>query len=188
MDAVSVVMAGFGGQGLLLAGKILAHAALAAGREVSWLPSYGPEMRGGTANVTVCIARRPIGSPLAGRPDALVAMNRPSLEKFLPRVRPGGVVVVDVSMVPGAAARDDCVFVPVDARDLAQRSGAPRAANLVVLGAFVGATGVVALADVERAVADEFTGEKARFVPGNLSALRAGAEAGRSAAVAGGSR
>lgn len=182
-ETTSVVMAGFGGQGLLLAGKILAHAAMAAGFEVSWLPSYGPEMRGGTANVTVCLSRAPIGSPLVGRPGSLVVMNQPSLEKFAPRVREGGVIVVDSSMVPKDPDRADCVVVRVSARDLAAAADAPRAANLVVLGAWAGATGLVALEHVERAVAEEFSGEKERFVPGNLAALRAGFEAGRAAAA-----
>lgn len=186
MDTTSVVLAGFGGQGLLLAGKVLAHAAMASGLEVSWLPSYGPEMRGGTANVTVCLARAPIGSPLVGRPSALVVMNQPSLEKFAPRVRPGGVIVVDTSMVPKDPERPDCTVVKVAARDVARDAKAERAANFVVLGAWVGAQRIdgpiVPLAAVEEAIAGEFVGEKARWTPANVAALRAGYEAGRAAA------
>lgn len=187
MQTASVVMAGFGGQGLLLAGKVLAHAAMAAGLEVSWLPSYGPEMRGGTANVTVCLSPAPIGSPLVGRPSALVVMNQPSLEKFAPRVRPGGVIVVDTSMVPKDPERPDCVVVRVAARDVAKAAGAERSANFVMLGAYVGAAAgapcAVSLERIEAAVAEEFEGEKSKWVPSNLAALRAGYEIGRAAAA-----
>ena len=183
MDTTSVVMAGFGGQGLLLAGKVLAHAAMGAGMEVSWLPSYGPEMRGGTANVTVCLSSRPIGSPLVGRCSGLVVMNQPSLDKFAPRVRPGGVIAVDTSMVPKGPERTDCVVVSVSARDVARAAGADRSANFVMLGAWLGATDVVPLAAIEAAIADEFEGAKAKFVPANLVALRAGYEAGQKAAA-----
>jgi 2-oxoglutarate ferredoxin oxidoreductase subunit gamma len=183
VEAASVVLAGFGGQGLLLAGKVLAHAAMASGLEVSWLPSYGPEMRGGTANVTVCMAPRPIGSPLVGRPSSLVVMNQPSLEKFAPRVRPGGVIVVDTSMVPTDPARPDCTVVRVAARDLARAAKAERSANFVVLGAWAGAQPVerpvVPLAAIEEAIAQEFEGGKAKWVPLNVAALRAGYEVGR---------
>lgn len=188
MQTASVVMAGFGGQGLLLAGKLLAHAAMAAGLEVSWLPSYGPEMRGGTANVTVCMSPSPIGSPLVGRPSALVVMNQPSMEKFAPRVRPGGVIVVDTSMVPKDPERPDCVIVRVSARDVAKAAGAERSANFVMLGAYVGASAggacAVPLERIEAAVAEEFEGDKAKWVPSNLAALRAGFEIGRKAADA----
>ncbi|MCE9636832.1 MAG: 2-oxoacid:acceptor oxidoreductase family protein [Planctomycetes bacterium] len=187
MQTASVVMAGFGGQGLLLAGKILAHAAMAAGLEVSWLPSYGPEMRGGTANVTVCMSPSPIGSPLVGRPSALVVMNQPSMEKFAPRVRPGGVIVVDTSMVPKDPERPDCVVVRVAAREVAKAAGADRSANFVMLGAYVGAAiggaCAVSLERIEAAVAEEFEGDKAKWVPSNLTALRAGFEIGRKAAA-----
>jgi 2-oxoglutarate ferredoxin oxidoreductase subunit gamma len=138
-----VLMAGFGGQGMLLAGKVLAQAAMDLGRSVSWLPSYGPEMRGGTANVIVCMASKPIGSPLIESPRALVVMNLPSLEKFAPKVRSGGVIVVNQSLIDKDPARDDCVVVKVRARELAQDAGAPRAANFVMLGAYVGATDAV---------------------------------------------
>jgi 2-oxoglutarate ferredoxin oxidoreductase subunit gamma len=171
-------MAGFGGQGMLLAGKVLAHAAMAEGRQVSWLPSYGPEMRGGTANVTVCIADRPIGSPLVTAPRALLAMNRPSLEKFLPRVRPGGLVIVNASLVAPGPERPDVRMLRVEARDLAAAAGTLRAANLVMLGAYVGAAGVVGAASVEEAIAAEFSGRRALHAEANVAAFRAGLEAG----------
>jgi len=186
MSGTEVLMAGFGGQGMLLAGKILAHAAMAQGLEVSWLPSYGPEMRGGTANVTVCISDHPIGSPLITNPRALLVMNLPSLEKFAPKVRKGGVIVINTSLVSKGAEREDLTEIPVAARDLATEAGTDRAANFVMLGAYVGATNVVPPEAVEQEIANEFTGRKAKHVPANVAAFRAGLEAGRKACAAAG--
>jgi len=174
MNGTDVLMAGFGGQGMLLAGKLLAHAAMDQGLEVSWLPSYGPEMRGGTANVIVCISPKPIGSPLISSPHALLVMNLPSLEKFAPQVRKGGLIVVNATLIDKDPARPDCTVLRVDSRELAKEAGTERAGNLVMLGAYVGATGVVPPEAVERAIADEFTGAKERFVPANVAAFRAG--------------
>jgi 2-oxoglutarate ferredoxin oxidoreductase subunit gamma len=184
MKGTDVLMAGFGGQGMLLAGKLLAHAAMDGGLEVSWLPSYGPEMRGGTANVIVCVSPEPIGSPLITTHSALVVMNLPSLEKFESRVRPGGVIVVNTSLVERSPARDDCVVVRVNARVVAQFAGSERAQNLVMLGAYIGASDAVPQESIERAIENEFSGKKARFVPGNIAAFRAGLELGREAAAA----
>jgi 2-oxoglutarate ferredoxin oxidoreductase subunit gamma len=176
-------MAGFGGQGMLLAGEILAHAAMEVGLQVSWLPSYGPEMRGGTANATVCISHKPIGSPLITSPRALLVMNQPSLEKFAPTVKPGGVIVVNASMVPVESGRDDCTNIRIRARELAIEAGNERAANFVMLGAYVGATAAVPDEAVETAIENKFTGGKARFVPGNQAAFRAGLAEGRKVQV-----
>lgn len=184
MLGTNVLMAGFGGQGMLLAGKILAHAALDEGLQVSWLPSYGPEMRGGTANVIVCVSPEPIGSPLITTPEALLVMNRPSLDKFAPRIRPGGVIVVNTSLVDADAERPDCTVVEVDARALAKEAGADRSANFVMLGAYVGAAEPVPLEAVERAIENEFTGKKTKFVPSNQAAFRAGVAAGSQARAA----
>ena len=181
--STEVLMAGFGGQGMLLAGKILAHAAMAQGLEVSWLPSYGPEMRGGTANVIVCISDRQIGSPLITNPRALLVMNQPSLEKFAPKVRPGGVIVINTSLVPTEADRDDCTVVKVAARDLAAEAGTDRAANFAMLGAYVGASGVVPPEAVETEIENEFQGRKAKFVPANVAAFRAGLAEGQKVRV-----
>jgi 2-oxoglutarate ferredoxin oxidoreductase subunit gamma len=183
MTETEVLMAGFGGQGMLLAGKMLAHAAMEEGRQVSWLPSYGPEMRGGTANVTVCLSDRPIGSPLITNPRGLVVMNQPSLEKFAPRVRSGGVIVINTSLVHKGADRPDCTVLGVPAREMAAEAGSDRAANFVVLGAYVGATQVVSPESIEREIAREFDGPKARFVPNNVAAFRAGYEAGKAQGV-----
>jgi len=174
-----VLMAGFGGQGTLLAGKVLAQASMELGREVSWLPSYGPEMRGGTANVIVCMASKPIGSPLIERPRGLIVMNLPSLEKFASKVMPGGVIVINQSLIDKDPHRDDCIVVKVPSRELAQQAGSVRAANFVMLGAYIGATGAVPEDAIERAIAEEFTGGKEKFVASSVAAFRAGVVAGK---------
>ena len=183
MSGTEVLMAGFGGQGMLLAGKIIAYTAMSEGLQVSWLPSYGPEMRGGTANVTVCISDKPIGSPLITNPRALLAMNAPSFEKFEPKVRPGGVVVINTSLVSREVERDDLTVVKVDARNMAAKAGTDRAGNFVMLGAYIGATGVVTTEAIEKEIAEEFSGRKAKFVPANVAAFRAGVLAGEKAKV-----
>ena len=145
------------------------------------MPSYGPEMRGGTANVIVCISSHPIGSPLIESPRALIAMNLPSLEKFAPKVKPGGVIVVNESLINRDPGRDDCIVIRVPARDLAKEAGTEKAANFVVLGAYVGATDVVPPEAIEAAMEHEFTGGKARFVAANTAAFRAGLGVARKA-------
>ena len=183
MNGTEVLMAGFGGQGMLLAGKILAHAAMDQGLEVSWLPSYGPEMRGGTANVMVCISEQPIGSPLISSPRGLVVMNLPSLEKFAPTVKPGGLIVVNATLIEKDPERPDCAVIKVDSREVAEQVGNKRGSNLVMLGVYVGATEAVPAEAVEQAIAEEFTGAKAKFVPGNIAAFRAGVAEGAKAKV-----
>jgi 2-oxoglutarate ferredoxin oxidoreductase subunit gamma len=173
MAKTEVLMAGFGGQGMLLTGKILAHAAMELGKEVSWLPSYGPEMRGGTANVTVCVADRPIGSPYITAPTALVVMNQPSLEKFGPRVKPGGLVVVNTTLVPIKLERDDCTVLYIDAGALASKAGTARAANLVMFGAYVGLSNIVDKDICIEMIKHEFA-NKAKFIPANVAAFELG--------------
>ncbi|MBN2496753.1 MAG: 2-oxoacid:acceptor oxidoreductase family protein [Deltaproteobacteria bacterium] len=173
MAGTEVLMAGFGGQGMLLSGKLLAYAAMNEGMEVSWLPSYGPEMRGGTANVTVCISDKPVGSPYISRPMALLVMNQPSLEKFGPRVKPGGLIVVNSSLVPIEADRDDCTVIYIAANDLAKEAGTARAANLVMLGAYLGWSGVVDKKTAVKMIEKEFA-KKAKFIPANKAAFEIG--------------
>lgn len=107
MKDLNIVFAGFGGQGILFAGKVVAYAGLIEGRELSWLPSYGPEMRGGTANCSICLSDEPIGSPLVTNPNVLIAMNRPSLDKFVNEVEPGGTILLDSSLIDERVERDD---------------------------------------------------------------------------------
>lgn len=138
-----ILLAGFGGQGILFAGKQLIAAGMKDGKEVSWLPSYGPEMRGGTCNCSVNIDAEPIGSPLVTSPDILIAMNQPSFEKFLPKVRSGGVVVYDSSLIssPGTD-REDVRACGVPATALANENGFPKLANCIMLGYLVKVTGL----------------------------------------------
>ena len=135
-----IILAGFGGQGVLLIGKLLAYAGMKAGREVTWMPAYGPEMRGGTCNCTVVLSDRPIGSPISKSPHGLIALNLPSLDKFEDAVRPGGVIVVNTSLINRLPQRTDVTVVAVPANEVAIECGSPKAANMVALGAYLGAS------------------------------------------------
>jgi 2-oxoglutarate ferredoxin oxidoreductase subunit gamma len=131
---LNMLLAGFGGQGILFAGKLIAYAGLIEGRELSWLPSYGPEMRGGTANCSVCLSDEPIGSPLVLEPDVLVAMNQPSLDKFVGDVVPGGTVILDSTMISRLPERDDVTVYPVPATQLAEEHGLKGLASVILVG------------------------------------------------------
>ena len=131
---LNIVLAGFGGQGILFAGKVLAYAGLQEGKEISWLPSYGPEMRGGTANCSVCISHEAIGSPLVVTPNVLVAMNLPSLDKFIDAVEPGGLVLVDSSLIEKKVTRTDVTVCYVPATRMAEDNGMKGLANIILLG------------------------------------------------------
>ena len=171
-----VMFAGFGGQGIMMMGKILAHAAMEQGFEVGWIPSYGPEMRGGTAYCTVVISDRQIGSPIIRNPKHLVAMNRPSLEKFAPKVKPGGVILVNSSLVPVGSGRDDVDELKVPAVDIASELGNVRAANIVALAAFVFRSKVVDFEVFRESVKAEFA-TKSKFIPLNMEAIDRGQKA-----------
>ena len=171
-----VQFAGFGGQGIMLSGKILAQAAMEEGFEVVWIPSYGPEMRGGTAYCTVVIGDQPIGSPIIRNPQHLVAMNRPSLEKFAPMVRPGGIIFINSSIISISSQRSDVDELTVPVIDIAKSIGNVKAANIVALGAFVARSGILDMASVEASVKYEFA-QKEKFIPLNLKALAEGAKA-----------
>jgi len=171
-----VMFAGFGGQGILLIGKILAHAAMEQGFEVGWIPSYGPEMRGGTAYCTVVISDRPIGSPIIRNPLHLVAMNRPSLEKFAPVVKPGGVVLINSSLISIGTGRDDIDELKVPTTDIAKKLGNVKSANIVALSAFVARSKIVDFDMLREAVRTEFA-PKAKLIPLNMDAVDEGRKA-----------
>ena len=171
-----IILAGFGGQGVLLIGKMLAYAAMKMGREVTWMPAYGPEMRGGTAYCTVVISDRPVGSPIIRNPRHLVAMNRPSLEKFAPTVKPGGVVFINASIIPVGAGRSDVDELRVPIMEIAKELGNVKAANIVALAAFVARSRVVSFEELIGAVKQKFA-EKAKLIPLNMKALEAGRKA-----------
>ncbi len=168
-----VMFAGFGGQGILLIGKILAHAAMHQGYEVAWIPSYGPEMRGGTAYCTVVISDRLIGSPIIKNPSHLVAMNRPSLEKFAPVVKPGGVILVNSSLIPVESGRDDVDELRVPTNEIALEVGSVKAANIVAIAAFVARSKIVDFEVLRESVKEEFAA-KQKFIPMNMEAMDRG--------------
>ncbi len=176
-----VIIAGFGGQGVLLIGKMLAYAGMREGKEVSWLPSYGPEMRGGTANCTVVISDRPVGSPVVERPRAAVVLNLPSLEKFEPAVKEGGLLLVNSSLIERRAERSDVVEVRIPANEIANELDNPRGANMVAFGAYLGATGAVSMETAEEIIRETFS-SKPRFIDANLEAFRRGHALGEEAA------
>ena len=172
-----VIMAGFGGQGILLIRKMLAYAGMHEGKEVSWLPSYGPEMRGGTCNCTVVVSDKPVGSPVIRSPRAVVAMNLPSLEKFEPDVRPGGLLLINSSLIDRGAERDDLTVIEVPANEMATELGNPRGANMVALGAYLGATDAVSLEEIEKVIREAFAAKPA-VIEVNIEALHKGYEIG----------
>ena len=171
-----VMFAGFGGQGILLSAKILAHTAMDEGKEVAWVPSYGPEMRGGTAYCTVVISDRLIGSPIIKNPAHLVAMNRPSLEKFAPAVKPKGIILINSSLISIDSGRSDVDELCIPVNDIAIKAGNVRSANIVALAAFVARSKLVALDTLRNCVESEFA-KKAPLIPVNLKAVEAGKEA-----------
>ncbi len=134
MKDLNIVFAGFGGQGVLFAGKVTAYAGLLADKEISWLPSYGPEMRGGTANCSVCISDRPIGSPLVTNPNVLVAMNLPSLDKFVDAVEPGGVIILDSALIDKKVERTDVSVFYIPSSALAEKEEVRGLSNMILLG------------------------------------------------------
>lgn len=173
-----VMFAGFGGQGILLIGKVLAHAAMEEGFEVAWVPSYGPEMRGGTAYCTVVIGDRPIGSPIIKNPLHLVAMNGPSLEKFAPTVKKGGIVFINRSLISFGSNREDVDELAVPVMEIAKELGSVKAANIVALAAFVARSGIVSMETLKHCIKEEFS-KKPKLIPLNMEAVTAGEKAAR---------
>ncbi len=171
-----VIFAGFGGQGVLFAGQLLSYAALDVGLETTWIPSYGPEMRGGTANCTVMVSDQEIGSPFVAHPAAVVAFNQPSLDKFGPRVKAGGLLVVNSSITTRTVNRNDIQTVWVPGNELAEGLGEKKLTNMVLLGALLANLPVVSLAAVEQALRAHLPERHHKLLPGNSKALAAGAE------------
>jgi 2-oxoglutarate ferredoxin oxidoreductase subunit gamma len=172
-----IIISGFGGQGALFAGQILAYTAMDEGRHVTWIPSYGPEMRGGTANCTVIISDDDIGSPLVRHPTAVIAMNLPSLDKYEPMVAVGGVLVVNASLTNRQANRRDIRVVSIPANAMAEELSSTRLANLVLVGAMLAATGVLTVPMVEKALEIHLPQRHMSLLEANRTALRRGAEA-----------
>jgi len=169
-----IVIAGFGGQGVLFAGQMLAYAAMESGKEVTWFPSYGPEMRGGTANCTVIISDEEIGAPLVRNPTAVLAMNLPSLEKFAQLVKPGGTLVINASLIDHPVDRDDIDIVTVPATELAEPLGGKRLANMVMLGALLAVRPVLLMEALKAAVANHLPERHRHLLDLNMEALEEG--------------
>ena len=173
------IFAGFGGQGMLLIGKFVAMACMLDGKHVSWLPSYGPEMRGGTANCSVIVSDKDVASPLVDKADVIVVMNLPSLDKFEEHVKPGGLLVINSSIIDRKSTRDDITVVYCDANRIAEAVGNPKGANVAILGAMLEKEPIVDLDKMTEAIRIELGERKARFLEGNKKALIAGMEAAR---------
>jgi 2-oxoglutarate ferredoxin oxidoreductase subunit gamma len=169
-----IILAGFGGQGILFAGKVLAYCALIDNREISWLPSYGPEMRGGTANCSVCISDEPIGSPVVANPDYLIAMNGPSYKKFIDAVKPGGLVLLDNSIVDETCDREDITAIALPATDLATDAGLNGSANMVLLGRMLAETNLFTLETVQKAMEKCIPPKRAHLIAANMKAIELG--------------
>ena len=172
----NILLAGFGGQGILFAGKQLVLAGMKQGKEVSWLPSYGPEMRGGTCNCSVIIEDEPIGSPLVIKPDILLAFNGPSYEKFAPNIVPGGKLFVDSSLVNFEGVRSDIEVFPIPATTLANDNGLTGLANVIMLGYIVKKTGIFDAEYFENSLISGIPASKAHMIEFNKKALKLGFE------------
>lgn len=170
-----IIMAGFGGQGVMAMGKILVEAALKEGKNVSWLPSYGPEMRGGTANCNVIVSDEPVGAPVVSEATAALILNKPSLAKFEGDVIPGGVLIINSSLIDQKATRDDIKVYYVPANDIANELGTGKIANMVMLGAYLEASGAAKQDTIMEIISEIFSGKKASAIPLNKEALVRGA-------------
>ena len=169
-----IVIAGFGGQGLLFAGKVLAYAGLLEGRELSWLPSYGPEMRGGTANCNVILSDTPVGSPIVQEPNVLLVMNAPSLDKYEPLMAPGGKIFLDSTLITRPVERKDVEVYAIPATQMAADMNIAGLANMILLGAVVRHTGCVKEETLEDSLHHVIPARKANLFDANKSAIEAG--------------
>lgn len=168
-----VIFAGFGGQGVMTAGQLLAYAGMQEGRQVVWIPSYGPEMRGGTANCTVVVSDVRIGSPIINTTWSACVFNRPSLDKFAPMIRAGGLLLINSSLIDAVSGRTDITEILVPANDIALKAGNPKAANMVMLAAYVEKTGVVKFETIREMLLKKM-GAKKELLDINFRALDEG--------------
>ena len=171
-----IIMAGFGGQGVMLMGQVLAGAGMLEGKHVSWLPSYGPEMRGGTANCHVIVSDEPIASPYVAEPDVVIAMNLPSMDKFAPQLKKDGTLIINSSLIEVEPERTDINIVKVPANEIAGEVGSGRAANMVALGAFLGHLELAELDSIISSLKDNLPERHHKFIPLNEEAIKKGME------------
>ena len=169
-----IIIAGFGGQGVLMIGKLLAQAGMLEGKQVTWLPAYGPEMRGGTANCHVIISEASIGSPIVTEATGLIAMNLPSLDRFESSVQPGGWLLLNSSLIPRVPSRRDLRILPIPVTEIAQQQGSQRVANVVMLGACLALAQPVQKASIITAIEEVLGPSKQHLLAINLNALEAG--------------
>ncbi|MBQ3139251.1 MAG: 2-oxoacid:acceptor oxidoreductase family protein [Ruminococcus sp.] len=174
MAATEIILAGFGGQGVLFAGKILAYCGLVDNKELSWLPSYGPEMRGGTANCSVCISDEPIGSPLVINPDILIAMNQPSFDKFVNDVKPGGKVIYDSTLIENECTRTDIEIYGIPSSELADTNELKGGSNIILLGKTLKETGIFTLDTMKKCIEKVVPPTKAQLIANNFKAIEIG--------------
>jgi 2-oxoglutarate ferredoxin oxidoreductase subunit gamma len=176
-----LIIAGFGGQGVLVIGNLLAYAAMKEGRYVTYLPTYGVEMRGGTANSTIVISSREIGSPIVGRPHAVIVMNLPSLVKYEPRILPNGLLVVNTSLIDlKETSRSDIGLLPIPANEIAIKNGNAKLANMVALGAFIEKTKLVRMASLFESFEKVLDEKYHSLIPYNIEAIQIGAQYAKS--------
>ena len=175
----SFIIAGFGGQGVLLIGQLIAYAGMLADKEVSWMPSYGPEMRGGSANCAVVVSDEPVASPKVEEADLVIAMNRPSMELFEKALVPGGVLIYNSSLIDVKPTRQDIQVVAVPCNDIANDLGSLRSTNMVMLGAYAGVTGEYSVDTLMGALRHKLGPSKEKFMPANQKAIEAGMAAVR---------
>jgi 2-oxoglutarate ferredoxin oxidoreductase subunit gamma len=173
----NLIIAGFGGQGVLVIGNLLAYAAMKEGNHVTYLPTYGVEMRGGTANCTVVISSHEIGSPVVGRPHSAIVMNLPSLVKYQPRILSKGLLLLNTSLIePNEVSRQDIELLPIPVNEIAIENGNPKLANMVALGAFIEKTKLVRMTSLfesfEKVLDERYHG----LIPSNIKAIQIGAE------------
>ena len=171
-----IIIAGFGGQGVLFGGQVLAYAAMDTGKQVTWIPSYGPEMRGGTANCTVVIADDEIGSPLVKNPPLAIALNLPSFDKYESLIQTGGTLVVNQSMVDRGPKRDDIKVIPIPCNEIAEEIGDRKLLNMVAVGALLTALPELAIKDLEKALEAHLPAKHKNLLPKNYEALKRGFE------------
>jgi len=171
-----IVISGFGGQGTLFAGQLMAYAGMGEGRFVTWIPSYGPEMRGGTAHCIVIIADTPIGSPIIRCPSLALVLNPPSFDKYEPLVKPGGVLAVNSSLIHCQSAREDIVRIEIPANEIANDLGDVRMANIVLLGALLAVRPVVSLQSIQAALDEHIPVRRQKIIEPNKRALMQGSE------------
>jgi 2-oxoglutarate ferredoxin oxidoreductase subunit gamma len=178
-----IIIAGFGGQGVLFGGQVVAYAAMDAGKEVTWIPSYGPEMRGGTANCTIVIADDEIGSPLVKNPPLAIALNLPSFDRYEELLAPGGTLIVNQSMVDRGAKREAINVILVPCNEIAEEIGSKKLMNMVAIGALLTVLPEITIKDVEKALEGHLPERHKRLLPMNYEALRRGFEAAQKVPV-----